>query len=361
VSAGTSPCGRGRRRRSVRGVPQLLAGSGLALVLAACGSGSHDTAADDGGALATTEAPATTSAPSTSPSAAEGTSPAVVAEGPTAALTGLRASKAMSRRPVVAVDIASGRSARGLDAADVVFQESGSGSVTRYIGLYQSKDAKAGPVGPTRPADGKLLGFFRPVLANTGGPKGFVAVLHTFPVVDATPERAPSAYSGGGATRVVSTARLRDSAPSGATAPSGAFTFADEGDRFASVGGRAARALTVTVDGARVASWTYAAAKHGWTSSVGPRTTVANVIVEQVRFKTVQTHHPVGQKLPSAVPFGDGDAVVVSGPRAARGSYRQPGPNMLTNYADAEGVPLRLQRGRTWIVLVPADARIDVR
>jgi hypothetical protein len=331
----------------------------LALAVAACGSGSHDTAADDGtpsGGASTSASPSSSASPSGSAS-----SPGIVAEGPTAPLTGLpAASEAMARRPVVAVDIGAG-DPRGLSAADVVFQESGSASVTRLVALYQSKDATVGPVGQTRPADGKLLGFFRPVLADTGGPKGFVAVLRTFPVVDATPGRASEAYSGSGGARSVSTAKLREHARSGATAPRGAFTFAGDGDRFARTGGRAAGSLTVTVDGRQVAAWTYDPSRRVWTSSTGPRATAANVVVEQVKFKTVQTHHPIGQKLPSAVPFGRGDAVVVSGGRGARGSYWQPGPNLPTNYADADGVPLRLQRGRTWIVLVPTGARIDVR
>jgi hypothetical protein len=119
--------------------------------------------------------------------------------------------------------------------------------------------------------------------------------------------------------------------------------------------------LTVTVGGRQVARWTYSAAKHGWTSASAAAGTVANVVVEQVPFKTVQTHHPIGQKLPSAVPFGRGRCVVASAGRAARGSYWMPGPNMLTNFADAAGVPLRLRPGRTWVLLVPTDARIDVR
>ncbi|MFW2332920.1 DUF3048 domain-containing protein, partial [Ilumatobacter sp.] len=93
-----------------------------------------------------------------------------------AALTGLPASRSVTRRPILAVKIDNYGPARpqwGLDRADVVIEEQVEG-VTRFIALFHSRlPAEIGPVRSARTGDLDLLGGMnRSVFAYSGANPG---------------------------------------------------------------------------------------------------------------------------------------------------------------------------------------------
>ena len=127
-------------------------------------------------------------------------------------------------------------------------------------------------------------------------------------------------------------------------------------------GAKAAHQLTVTVAGHDPTTWTYDAKAKAWNTpdpafaGAQPR----SLIVQQVSYKSVQLHHPGGAYVPSAKVFGHGLATVVSGPSAVSGQWSKPGPEQLTVYGDANGVPVHLTPGITWVLLVPTGTPVNV-
>jgi len=116
-----------------------------------------------------------------------------------AALTGLPADPAVTRRPIVAVKIDNYGPARpqwGLDRADVVIEEQVEG-ITRFIGLFHSRlPAEVGPVRSARTGDLDLLsGMNRPVFAYSGANPGVTRWIESAAdsgvLVDHTAQRQP--------------------------------------------------------------------------------------------------------------------------------------------------------------------------
>ena len=101
---------------------------------------------------------------------------------PTCPLTGKPAPGGrVPRRPVLAVKVENTPDAyplAGLQTADVVYEELVEGGITRFMALYQCKDAKkVGPVRSARTTDPKVLVQYDPhaVIAYSGGQ---LAVVH---------------------------------------------------------------------------------------------------------------------------------------------------------------------------------------
>src|SRR5215472_8776660 len=132
-----------RRSRSPRQFCLVAAAFGAAGVcLAACSSAINPVGPGGG-------------SPSPASPSASSSASAHHAPRPLAPLTGLpAASAAAAGKPAVALDLA-GPDPSGLSSADLVLQEFS--SPVRYIAVYQSRQATAGPVTGTQPTDKAAL------------------------------------------------------------------------------------------------------------------------------------------------------------------------------------------------------------
>lgn len=298
------------------------------------------------------------SAPATGTAAATAT--AAAPDTVRAPLTDLPVTAAVQRRPVLAVAVSSTPAPRGLDRADIVFEEIGAPS-SRFVAFFQSRDSDTvGPVAQTRPVDAQLLsGGDRPAVAYTGGPTGFVGQLQRAGAVDLGYPAQPAAYRQSGADLYVSTATLFGLAR-GATPAMPRLSFAEPGEPLAARGTVKAARVSVGIPGAAAQQWSYVPASRSW-QRAGLAAGVTNLVFQTVEYRQIEVQKGSGVLVPGArVATGSGRSTVVSGSAAVTGQWIRKGVKQVTNFLDAAGVPVRLAAGSTWVVLLPPGATVTV-
>ena len=311
--------------------------------------------------------PAGGSSSPASPSATP-TASAATASRPLAPLTGLpAASAAAARRPAVAVDL-SGPAPTGLTSADLVFQEFT--SPVRYIAVFQSRSATAGPVTGTQPTDEAALSVLHPLVAYDGGAAPyFVTALDKSKVKDAGYSGYPSAYTTGPQGLSVS-AKAVMSAVSGASAPPPLFQYrgAESGaSTLAGTGVSRPSSARVTIPGYGTQDWTFNQHADAWVlASGGPRVRVANVVVQTVPYKQIGINARAGRTTEAAHLIGTGRAEVLSGSAAghsggtaADGTWARPFIGKVTVYLDSSGTPMSFRPGSTWVILAPPGTQVS--
>lgn len=267
-----------------------------------------------------------------------------------APLTGRPAdSPEAAKRPALAVAVRAGAKTTGLDSADFVYQEAGSG---RLVALFQSKPPpKVGPVAETRPFDAKMLPVTGALLATSGGPDKFVTQLRK-----AKGLTNLSGYKAGYRGGYAITRNLYRKRPKGAKPPPKLVQYAAPGQSQ----GTPVSRLTIELPG-RDEVWTYDAAQRAWRRSGNPKFTAANVIVQLARFKTTKLER-AGTSVPSVRPYGKGTASVASvgakGGQLSAGTWRKPGTRELTFFSAGRSKPILLTPGRTWVVIAPIGSNV---
>jgi Protein of unknown function (DUF3048) C-terminal domain len=343
-----SPRGRSPRLRSTAAVAITVAGLGLS----ACSSSPNPVGpAGD----------STSASPSASPT------PSASSSGPVAPLTGLpAASAAAAGRPAVALDLA-GPDPAGLTSADLVFQEFS--APTRYIAVFQSKTATAGPITGTQPTDGAAVSVLHPLIGYDGGlVPYFVSSLDKSTLKDAGYSRYPALYTQGSQGLTVSTQTIMNTV-TGETAPPPLFEYrgADSGtSTLAATGLSRPTTVQVTIPGNGTQTWTFDQGADRWIlTSGGPRVEVANVVVQTVAYKQLGNAH-AGLTTESAQLVGSGHAEVLSGSvsggsggTAASGTWSRPHLGKVTVYLDSSAAPMAFQPGPTWIVLAPSGTQVS--
>lgn len=280
-------------------------------------------------------------------------SPVPAGAPPLSPLLGLpAASPEQASRPIVGVPVQTGTGRPppvGLDRADVVYVSVVNPGRQRSVALFQSQDAgRVGPVADTRPMDGRLLDVTGGVVQHRGGTAGFVRRTDNSEVPQFSAVVHPGAFS-----------RDADGSTYADTAPARAA----EGAAPALVGLMAFRAapgdtpapgpVTVAMPDQPRLELTYDPASGLWSGALGSVPVRAtNVVVQQVDYGRVDLP---GTPATEADPVltGDGAAVVLSGPTVLDGTWNRPGRKVLTSYVAADGTPIRLLPGVTFVVLTP--------
>lgn len=337
------------RARGIGRAAAVLAAAAGGLALAACGS--H-------GPKLVLKSPSLPTTPPASPGPLP-TQPV------TAPLTGLPASAAVAGRPAVALAV-SGANPRGLSAADVVFEEIS--SAVRYLAVFQSHPgSNVGPISGILPTDGQLLSVLHPLTGYASGTTFFIKVLDHSRVIDLGYPTHASLYSAGGASATTTTLARAARAP----APPQLFTYRgpQSGTSALATTGQS-RASSVTVSyGAWQQKWVYDAHANGWSlTSGGPPVRVANLVIQTVHYKTVFLNRRYNQTTTAPKVLSGGPVTVFSGTAGSTGSgtggltasgqWSKRGMRDVTVYFDRGGVPMALQPGQTWVILVPPGTRI---
>ncbi len=332
----------------------------VAALLAAGCSGSKPTAADQ--PLATTEASAqastTTEAPTTTTTATTTPPP------PTYPLTGRPVtdpSKAARAAVAVKIDnIAEARPQSGIGHADVVYEEFTEG-VTRFIVVFHSDDAEVvGPVRSVRPADPVIVTPLGGVFGFSGGSPGAEALARAAPLTIVT--EADTAVMYRRSFRLAphnlytSTAGLFSRVPPEAGSPRAFAQFLKEGENFFGPGIMPVASLHVVPAPQVVADYEWDAPTRTWTrftdgrphvledGQVGPTT----VIVQFTPYVTFIDDYNV--IYPEVV--GSGEAWVLASGQMVRGTWAKDAPGAVTTFTNADGAPIALPPGQTWVHLV---------
>lgn len=305
---------------------------------------------------------------SASPSASSSGSTANATR-PLAPLTGLStASKADADKPAVALALA-GPDPSGLASADLVFQDIS--SPVRYIAVFQSKQATAGPVTGTQPTDKTALSVLHPLLGYDGAaaPYFITGLDKSKYVKDAGYTDHPSLYTQGTQGLTVSTQAIM-SAVTGETAPPPLFRYrgvSSGAHTLATTGVSRPTSARVTIPGYGTEDWTFSQRHNAWElTSGGPPVRVANVVVQTVPYKSVGVNAHLGLTAQVAQLMGGGHVEVLSGSAAggsggtaASGTWSKPHLNEVTNYFDSSGSPMAFQPGVTWVILAPPGTQVS--
>lgn len=334
--------------------------------LAGCG-GSGDTAPGSSPA----PADATDGVPSTGSEPSSVTDPTTVPyDGPVYPLTGLPALDAVAAaRPALVVKIDNNEKARpqsGLNSADIVFEEIVEVQ-TRFAAVFHSRGADpVGPIRSGRTQDIDLLGSFaRPLFMWSGGNDAVTAAIESSDLVNLSALRN-SIYDAVGFFRADDREGPHDLygtttgawtlAPDGAVPPPQQFRYRGQ---FEPAVGEAAVGCSGDMDGLQVEwrfdpnSGLYARTTDGIVHEdalSGPIST-NNVIVMVVEYRP----SPADPRSPEAQTIGSGEVLVYTGGRLVRGTWSRSdrmSPIVLTA---ADGTPILLAPGRTWIELAKAD------
>lgn len=340
----------------------------LAVVaLAACGSGGEQ------------EAAAATTPPTPPPTRATTTTEAPA---PASALTGRPVEEEVTERPVVAVkyDNRHGKSTPqvGINAADLVYEITVEGTVTRFLALFQSRDA--GPVGPVRSARGSEIGLLeelhRPVFAWHGANAVLARAVRGAAIVPRSIDDVPGLYyrdAGRPApydSFAVGTEELRATAPEDATGPPEPLLTFAEGDApaappsptatpattvhvvfpvaFARGGGPGGVPVRFHWDGEQ---WRRSQGGRPHVDADGEQIAVENVIVRFTDPADSGTRDVRGSLVPTAVVTGEGEAWVFSRGTVTVGTWHKPDAETRTTYRDEHGEEILLAPGQTWVAL----------
>ncbi|MGK2930359.1 MAG: DUF3048 domain-containing protein [Acidimicrobiales bacterium] len=297
--------------------------------------------------------------------------------GPTWPLTGLPLEdETLAQRPalVVKIDNAEPRSGRGgrpqagINQADIVFEEMVEGSVTRFASVFHSADVD--PVGPVRSARTTdlliLQSLNRPLFAWSGANARVAGEVRGADLVDVGFDAATGAFYRASDRPAPynlfsSTGALRGSVPDEARPPVPQFTYREEGQ--APEGGRSVDRVNIDFGGGPGgAPVDYEWDGSGWARSQrgdphvdadGARVSPPNVIIRFTPYVEVQCCDAAGFPILEAQLAGEGDAWILTDGQLVEGRWSQPSLDAPAEFTGADGRPVGLTPGRTWVAIAP--------
>jgi Protein of unknown function (DUF3048) N-terminal domain/Protein of unknown function (DUF3048) C-terminal domain len=282
-------------------------------------------------------------------------------------------------RPALAVkvdNLAVARPPYGLSAADVVYEEPVEGGITRFIVIFQCRDApRIEPIRSGRIIDPAIVSQFgaHPLFAYAGGIDAAVAAIRSSSLVDVGVERAPKAYSRD-STRsaphnlVSSTAALYTAGAAkhpSSPPPAPVFSY---GPLPKDV--HPAASVHVPYEYSNV-MWTWEPGRRVWlrsyadtgtaTMGEGGQITATNVIVMKVViYPSPYVEDASGTHENLLVLTGTGSAQVFRDGAVINGRWDRSGGSQNTQYLDSSGRPIALAPGTTWVELVPTTVAVTV-
>jgi hypothetical protein len=275
-------------------------------------------------------------------------------------------------RPVFAVKVENTEAAyplSGLAHADVIYEEIVEGGITRFVALYQCRDAaRIGPVRSARTTDPKIVVQYSgtPLLAYSGAATQVTTAVDRAGIVSFTETSANQAFTRDD-SRVaphnlyVSTRALYRAARSqdvDMSAPEPVFSFEED---VPSPSKRAATA-TVTFSTATVVEWVWSddrwvrhLAGAPMTLEDGAAIAADNVVVQEVVVGESEIVDASGARSPTVDLTGSGRAWVLRDGRRIVGRWERPTLEDVTVFVTKGGEEISLAPGTTFIQLVPEE------
>ena len=319
--------------------------------------------------IATTFALAGCSAPAT-PQASKSPAPVYV----TAPLTGvkyLEGERDLSKSSV-ACKIDNSEAARpqlNLNRTDIVFDEMVEGGLTRFVAIWHSDLPDAvGPVRSIRPMDPDILSPFGGIVCYSGGQAVFTNMMRNTNVFNAseTTEQGKGTFS---RTKdreaphnvIVNVLKLSSDHPE-IKAPAAQFNFSkDLQSASATASGTPVKDFSVYFPSA-LAQWAPNADQTLWLrtqdkkahtdAADGSQLKAVNVVVMQVDVDHSYLDHKYGN-VPKDVVIGTGKAYIFTAGKMLEATWSKPSRETSISLALADGSPVTLAPGNTWVELQP--------
>jgi hypothetical protein len=311
---------------------------------------------------------------SASPIATDSTTTSVLtADGPVAPLTGEPIAQTDAGdllRPALVAKIDAAAAAmpqEGLSEADVVVELRVEG-ISRYMAAWHSSaPTEIGPVRSTRTSDPALLALFgTPLFAFSGGNEATLQFLReTGRYVDVSHDAAGRAYRREQSRRaphnlMADTQALWGIEADTATVPTPIFQYRAPGEAGTGTEGAGFKASA----GSEVA-WVWDANRRGWLRWLedeahldvsGLQLAPTNVVVLETDYRQSRAD----SASPEAVSVGEGRAWLLSDGRIEEGTWSRPHEDEPWILRGADGSPMALEPGRTWVMLsVDAPVPLD--
>ncbi|MEP7060384.1 MAG: DUF3048 domain-containing protein [Actinomycetota bacterium] len=303
------------------------------------------------------------------------TSPEPPPPPPPCPLTGVAPAggKAVPDRPVAAVKVENTTDAYplvGLQNADIVYEELVEGGLTRFMALYQCKDApKVGPVRSARTTDPKILMPFdkHPILGYSGGQLAVVNALRKAGVLAYDETTGAAAFTRAGSPRVsphnlfVSVPKLYTRAGKQASqqpAPKPAFAYAVKVPNPSRKVSSASIPFSTTVSG----EWKWSASSKTWVRQLdgkpmmleaGGPIQVSNVIIQQVVVTQSNLVDILGNHSPEVTLTGSGKAWVLRNGRLVTGTWKRTSAGAMTVFKTKKGGVMPMAPGTSFVELMP--------
>ncbi len=268
------------------------------------------------------------------------------------------------RRPALAVkidNVSVARPQEGINQADVVYEELVEAGLTRLIAVFQTTGARSvGPIRSARTSDPSLLeGFDRPLFAYSGANRGTRGAVAASELTDVGYDAASSLYWRSTSRRAPhnlfsATDRLWGKYPERDEIPTSPFAFRTVLDGLHP---SAEPVAGVFVDFGN-AEIDYAWNGEGWerthngdahSDSDGVRVAPPNVVIQFTTYSTSSAD----SRSPEAQTVGSGEAWVFTDGHVVRGRWERPDQSRPAALV-ANGRPIRLTPGRTWVALARA-------
>lgn len=294
-------------------------------------------------------------------------------------LTGQEArNERLAGRTAVAVkieNIAASRPQAGLNQADIVYEQPVEGGITRFIAVYQCRNAqRLGPIRSARHADPLVLEQLGDVaFAYSGAVQQVVdAVAATGTIQDISQDKAPQVYEADPSRSAPhnlysSTQALLGEAERRNAPPEQVFEYDEEPP--AQEGSRRARDVHLDFSPAADVFWTYRPQRgiyvrsHGETPHTledGAQVQTDNIVVMVVQLRDTGIVDAAGNPSLEAVVVGSGPAYVIRDGRVTEGTWKRDDRGDITRLLDGEGEVIPLSPGRTWVELFPSDREVEI-
>lgn len=290
----------------------------------------------------------------------------------TCPLSGVEPSKeSVLDRPAIAVKIVNSSIAyplKGLDSAEIVYEELVEGGITRFLAMYHCTDAElAGPIRSARVVDPAIMTPTTYILAFSGANEHVFSRLDEAGIIQIEENAAGEAmqrvetgnafeytlFADTAAVRKLGRAEYSDPPPSDVydfgDLPEGKFKKANE--------------ITLNFSGGTVVSYKYDTGKYyryqagePFMADTGDQIAVDNVLVE---LHTVNLSGPndvagaAGTEIADVT--GSGKAVLFRDGVAIKGTWVREAIEDPVRFQTADGETMVLKAGTTWIALLPND------
>ncbi len=343
---------------------RALAVGAVVLALALTGAGCSGSTQDTSPTRSPRPSQSPTRTVATAPSPVLPTStPTAHPAGKTWPLTGLPRTAKLPAHPVYVVKVDNTSSAApqlGLDGADMVVEELVEGGITRLAAFYYSHIP--GRVGPVRSMRASDIGITEPANAFivASGAAGKTMMLLNEAGINRITEGAAGFYR---SSDRYAPYNLMMHLPAVATTvgrewrpPNQPYLTFGRASIFH--GSIPVSSVTATFSGAHTDDWRLVG--HRWvrTNSYalgGHDFPVDNILILRVQVGDAGYLDPGGNPVPETFFYGTGEATLIHGDKAVRGSWHKDGTRGAVTLRDSGGKPVTVPAGHTFIELVPAN------
>jgi hypothetical protein len=276
-------------------------------------------------------------------------------------------------RPALGVKIGNypgDRPSSGLNQADIVFEEPVEGAITRLLAVFQCQGSRlVGDLRSAREPDAGILSqLSHPLFVHAGGIDPVIALMESSPLID------KNLYSGGNDSAIiyqpgrvapystfVDTATLWALDPSDAAPPAPIFTYSAALPKGSVAGSGAS--VHIPFSSSSDVTWQWNAATGTYLRSYsgtpdklldGSQTATTNVVIMTVHTATGPwVENSEGGHEVDVTATGTGPVVVMRNGVAITGTWSRASLTQPATLTAANGAPLTLQPGESWVELVP--------